>query len=73
MKKPSPAIKPRKSKFRFVGETIDELKKVVWPTRQEALRLAIMVLIVCLSAGLILGVIDYGFTELVSKVFLSGK
>ena len=58
------------SRFRFIGETIGELKKVVWPTRREATYLTILVLIVSLVAGLVLGGIDYGFTDLIDKVFL---
>lgn len=63
---------PKKSRFRFFGETVAELKKVTWPTRQEAIRLTIIVIIVCTILGAILGSIDYGFTKLVSKVFLRG-
>ena len=66
------ATKKGGSRFRFIGETVAELKKVVWPTRQEAIRLTIMVLIVCLVVGLILGALDYGFTHLVEKFFLPG-
>lgn len=73
MKSRSSISKPKKSRFRFIGETIEELKKATWPTRQEALRLSIMVMIVCLVAGIVLGIIDYGFTELLNKVFLRGK
>ncbi len=65
-------IKRKKSRFAFVGDTISELRKVVWPTRQETLRLTIMVLIVCITIGLLLGAIDYGFAELVSKGLLGG-
>ena len=65
-------IKRKKSRFAFVGDTISELRKVVWPTRQETLRLTVMVLIVCITIGLVLGAIDYGFAELVSKVLLGG-
>jgi len=57
----------------WMGEIIAELRKVVWPTRQEAIRLTIMVLIVCLIVGIILGTLDYGFTQLVRKVFLGGE
>lgn len=63
---------PKKGRFRFFGETIAELRKVTWPTRQEAVRLTIIVLIVCVVVGIILGSIDYGFTELVKGVFLPG-
>ena len=72
-KSQSQIAKPKRSRFAFVGETIGEMRKVVWPTRQETLRLTIMVLIVCIVVGIFLGVLDYGFGELVSKVFLGGS
>ena len=56
--------------FTFLREVWAELKKVTWPTRQEATRLTIIVLIICLILGVFLGAIDYGFTELVKGVFL---
>ena len=56
--------------FKYFGEIINELKKVVWLTRREAAYLTVLVLIVSISAGIVLGAIDYGFTELVQKVFL---
>lgn len=65
-------MKPKRSRFAFIGDIIGELRKVVWPTRREIVRLTAMVLAVCVSVGLILGAIDYGFAELVAKVFLSG-
>ena len=61
------------SRFRFIGETVAELRKVAWPTRQEAVRLTIMVLIACIAVGIILGSVDYGFTHLVRDVFVGGK
>ena len=67
------STKAKKSRFAFIGDTISELRKVVWPTRQETTRLTIMVLIVCVVMGIVLGTIDYGFAELISKVFLRGS
>jgi preprotein translocase subunit SecE len=67
-----PITKAKKSRFSAVGDIIGELKKVVWPTRREAVRLSILVLIVCLVVGIFLGALDYGFAELVAKVFLGG-
>lgn len=64
------AIKGRLPRFRFVGEIIGELKKVTWPTRDEALRLTFMVLVVCAAVGVILALLDYGFGRLVQDVFL---
>lgn len=59
-------------RFSFISETIAELKKVVWLSRREAAYLTALVLIVSISAGIVLGVIDYGFTQLVNSVFLGG-
>ncbi len=57
-------------KFRFIGETISELKKVVWLSRREAIYLTALVLIVAGAVGLVLGVLDYSFTRLVDGLFL---
>ena len=63
---------PKKSgiRFRFVGETIAELKKVVWLTRQEATYLTALVLVIAIAVGIVLGAIDYGFSNLVDKLFI---
>ena len=53
----------------FFGDIIAELKKVVWPTRQETRRLTLMVLAIAGSVGVILGVIDLGFTYLVNVIW----
>ena len=58
------------SRFRFIGEIISELKKVVWLTRREAAYLTFLVLIVAFLAGLVLGAFDYGFTALVDNIFI---
>lgn len=59
-----------KRRFRFIGEIIAELRKVVWLTRREAAYLTILVLIVAIIVGLVLGALDYGFTRLVDGLFL---
>ena len=59
-------------RFRLISETIAELKKVVWLTRREAAYLTALVLIVSVTMGIILGVLDFGFTKLVNDVFLGG-
>jgi len=65
-----PTTKRSGSRFRFISEIIAELKKVVWLTRREAAYLTVLVLIVAITAGLVLGAIDYGFTSLVDKLFI---
>ena len=62
----------KRSRFSFIGETIAELKKVVWLTRREAAYLTFLVLVVAIIVGLILGAFDYGFTRLVDEFFLGG-
>jgi len=54
----------KKSRFSFLIEVVAELRKAHWPTRQETLRLSILVLIVCIVVGAILGVLDLAFTRL---------
>jgi len=50
--------------FKFVGEVISELKKVTWPSREEATRLTLLVLAVSVSVGTALWIIDSIFTQL---------
>ncbi len=59
-------------RFRFVSETIAELKKVVWLSRREIAYLTALVLIISVIVGLVLGIVDYGFTKLVNAFFLGG-
>ncbi|MDY6907241.1 MAG: preprotein translocase subunit SecE [Chloroflexota bacterium] len=60
------------SRFRgYVREVIAELRKAVWPTRDETRRLTMLVIVTSLAVGLFLGAVDLGFTELV-KLFFGG-
>jgi len=61
---------PKRSRFRFFGDVIAELKKVVWLTRREAVYLTALVMIVAAAAGIFLGALDFGFAELVNRLFL---
>ena len=54
----------RPSASKSAGLIWSELKKVTWPTRKEAIRLTILVLIISGVIGAILSVIDFGFAEL---------
>ncbi len=60
------------SRFRFIGDIIAELKKVVWLTRREAIYLTTLVLIVAIAMGILLGAFDYAFAQLVDRFFLGG-
>ena len=54
--------------FRYFKETRAEVRKVSWPTRQEALRLTLVVLAVTISMAIILGILDYVFSQLMGFV-----
>ena len=54
---------------RYFRETIGELRKVTWPTRQEATSLTIVVLIVVAVMSTFLGVLDMIYTRLFILIF----
>lgn len=49
---------------RFIRDTRSELKKIVWPTREEAINLTIIVIAVSVAMGVVLGGVDYLFKML---------
>ena len=50
---------------RIFGEVVGELRRVTWPTRQETMRLTLMVISVSVVIGIFLGIVDLGFSRLV--------
>jgi preprotein translocase subunit SecE len=54
----------------FVSETRDELKKVVWPSRQEVIRLTVVVITVSLIVGTFLGGLDFLFVKIISLIVI---
>ncbi|MDD5082540.1 MAG: preprotein translocase subunit SecE [Dehalococcoidales bacterium] len=63
--------KQSKPRFGFIRDTIAELKKVIWLSRREVAYLTALVLIVALIMGIILGAVDYGFSNLINKLFIA--
>jgi preprotein translocase subunit SecE len=51
-------------------DIISELRKVVWPSRQEAMHLTMVVVIVSAILGALLGGIDIGFGWLIDNTLL---
>jgi preprotein translocase subunit SecE len=49
---------------RYIKETVGELRKVSWPTRNEAWNLTIVVLIVLFVMTVFLGSLDLAYTQL---------
>jgi preprotein translocase subunit SecE len=55
---------------RFFMDIIGELRKVVWPSRQEAMHLTLVVILVSALLGALLGGIDIGFGWLIDNTLL---
>lgn len=53
---------------RYIKESMGELSKVTWPTKNKAVRLTIIVLIFTLVFAVFLGVLDYLFQLLYDYV-----
>ncbi len=66
---PNAVTKKSSSRFRFIGDIIAELKKVVWLSRREAAYLTALVLLVSISVGIILGALDLGFSSIIKQFF----
>jgi preprotein translocase subunit SecE len=54
---------------RYFRETTGELRKVTWPTRQEATSLTIVVLIVITLMSAFLGVLDFIYSRFFALIF----
>jgi preprotein translocase subunit SecE len=48
----------------FVQQTLTELKKVVWPTREQLIRLTLIVISISVVVGVYIGGIDFALTKL---------
>jgi preprotein translocase subunit SecE len=64
-----PAAKPAKPKkenriVRYFKQTRAELRKVTWPSREEAIRLTAIVLGMTIVMAAFLGLVDYIFARL---------
>ncbi len=53
----------------FVRQVIAELKKVVWPTREQLVTYTTVVILFVTVLALIVSAFDFGFTRLVLKIF----
>lgn len=57
---------------RYFRETGAELRKVTWPTRQEARHLTTVVVIVVILMAIALGLVDYVFSRLIGWLITLG-
>ena len=47
----------------YIKESIEEMKKVTWPTKKETYHYTVLIIGISLVMALFLGVLDYGFSE----------
>jgi preprotein translocase subunit SecE len=57
---------------RYFRETAAELRKVTWPTRQDARELTTVVVIVVVLTAIALGLVDFVFSRLVGWLIALG-
>ncbi|MFO7611812.1 MAG: preprotein translocase subunit SecE [Clostridia bacterium] len=57
----------KKSRFTgFFKEIAQELKKVVWPTREQLVKNTVTVITVCAIIGIIIWLFDWGLSSLIT-------
>jgi len=61
-------VKQQNAFQRWSRETSGELRKVTWPTRQEAWRLTKIVVAVMVVMSLMLGILDFVFSALITLI-----
>jgi preprotein translocase subunit SecE len=54
--------------LRFISEAYRELQRVTWPTREETMRLTLMVIAVAAAVGAFLSVVDIIFSRLMDVI-----
>ena len=55
----------------FMQEVISELRKSVWPSKEETTRLTAVVIALSVAVGVFLGLLDRGFAELFARLIFN--
>ena len=66
----SPGITGRVNPVELLQETISELRKSVWPSREETSRLTVIVLVLAVVAAFFLGGMDQFFQQTFNRFVL---
>ena len=67
-KNDKPVVKKPNKIQKWWNETVGELRKVTWPTKEEALKRTKIVTIVVLATAAFLGIVDFIFSRLVGLI-----
>lgn len=52
----------------YLNQVLQELRQVKSPNRQRALRMTLIVLVICAMIGAYIGLLDYGLTKLITTI-----
>lgn len=58
--------------IKFIQESIAELKKVVWPTKDDVIAQTIVVVVGLVVVSILLTIVDFAGLQLVSKIITLG-
>ena len=61
-------VQPENRFVQFYRETAAEIRKVVWPTRPQAVNLTVIVVAVVVAMSIFLGAIDAALTEILRLI-----
>ena len=65
LRRPNPVV--------FLRETVSELKKSHWPSKEETARLTVIVIVLAIAVGLFLGaldrIFDFSFAQVIFRRF----
>ena len=75
--RPTPPVAPRTvgrvNPITFLQETVSELRKAVWPSKEETTRLTVIVIALSVAVGVFLGGLDrffdFSFVQLIFRRF----
>ncbi|HSH31327.1 MAG TPA: preprotein translocase subunit SecE [Candidatus Saccharimonadales bacterium] len=56
--------------FNYIAESRVELSKVTWPKRAQAIRLSLIVVAFSIAVALVIGGLDWLFTQALQKLIL---
>jgi preprotein translocase subunit SecE len=69
MDKPNTPKIPNVPVVQFFKEVVSELKKVTWPTRDETIKLTVVVIAISVVTALFIGGLDAFFIKITTLVF----
>ena len=52
----------------YLQDSVAELRQVRWPTRQQAIRLSIIVIAFTFACTVVLGAVDFGLSTLLKEI-----